>query len=113
MRVAGEGNSLPFKPSSPVLDLLEVSPFQFSTHCRNWANQGCFGLSGGKWPSCQHLGLIRRPSRNLVVTCSRTEQLLSEFSTLMSANLAFGPALVLDYLSEKAQFSTYCLSSQL
>ena len=40
MRGAGEGNSLSFETSSSVLELLGVSPFQFSTHCRNWANQG-------------------------------------------------------------------------
>lgn len=49
MRGAGEGNSLSFETSSSVLELLGVSPFQFSTHCRNWANQGG-GLLGQSSP---------------------------------------------------------------
>jgi hypothetical protein len=78
MSVAGEGNLLPFKPSSSVLGraLIGGESVSVLNSLSELGKSGEFWALGAKWPSSQHLGLIRRPSRNLVVTCSRIEQLL-------------------------------------
>ena len=43
-------------PGALVLDLLAVSSCQFSTYCRNWANQGCFEPCGVERRCCRRFG---------------------------------------------------------